>query len=43
VSVTDVTVAVESFHPTMTTLRLPAVWVAVKGTDTTVWGLCGTA
>src|ERR1700730_17219041 len=43
VSVTDCTAAVESFHPTTTTLRSPAVWAAGYGTVTTVGRLCGAA
>src|SRR5262245_22304662 len=42
-SVTELTVAVVSFQPTATTLRLPAVWAWVYFTKTLVWGVCGTA
>src|SRR5262249_7129888 len=41
--VTVLTTAVVSFHPTTTTLRLPAVCAAVYVTDTAVCGDCGVA
>src|SRR2546430_4170713 len=42
-SITETTVAVESFHPTTTTFRFPAVCASVYTTATVVCGLCGVA
>jgi hypothetical protein len=42
-SVTELTVAVESFHPTTTTFKFPAVCASVYATVTVVCGLCGVA
>ena len=41
VSLTEATVAVESFHPTTTILRLPEVCASGKGTVTVVCGVWG--
>src|SRR5580704_15260455 len=42
-STTELIVAVESFHPTTTTFKFPAVCAIVYTTDTVVCGLCGVA
>ena len=41
VSITEMTVAVESFHPTTTTFKFPAVCASVYTTAAAVCGLCG--
>jgi len=43
VSLTETTVAVESFHPTTTTFKFPAVCASAYTTATVVCGLCGVA
>ena len=39
VSVNELTLAVEPFHPTTTAFRLPSVWAAVKVTVTVACGV----
>jgi len=42
-STTELIVAVESFHPTTTTFKFPAVCASVYTTATVVDALCGVA